>query len=137
LKNFINESYPILDINDFKSEDGICIVKKSEDDEMKDELKEIVEYYNMNRCLYAEFIGFKKILDALSIDFLKFQTFESLHDFVKSSIEKMSILQTDKANFMMKLAESEMSIIRELEKMNIDRPLYFLSKKFKHFLIVV
>ena len=49
LQESIDSSYPIFDINDFKSEDGVRIVKKTPDDEMKNAFKEILEYYNMNK----------------------------------------------------------------------------------------
>ena len=52
LKQYINEDYPIFNINDFKSTDGFTIEKKSADDLLRLELMEFIEYYNLNQNLF-------------------------------------------------------------------------------------
>lgn len=133
----ITADYPVFDLNDFKSEDGYRIVRRSADDEAKDTFREIVEYYSMNRRLFSAFEGLKRLLQALKVDFMKFETFSELVSAARARIDGMQIPLNDKAELLFRLADARIAIFEELEGMNIERPLRLLSGKFRHFLLVI
>jgi len=137
LKSFINVDYPVFDINDFKSIDGLNIIKKDDDDITKDAFKEILEYCNMNRNLIDAFSSLKKFLQKIKVDFFKYKSFDEVISFSKSYIESLSLSQIDKANLIFELTNLRIKIFEELEKMNVESPVRFLSEKFKYFLMVV
>ena len=113
------------------------IVRRSADDEAKDTFREIVEYYSMSRRLFSAFEGLKRLLQTLKVDFMKFETFSELVSAAGARIDGMQIPLSDKAELLFKLADARMAICEELEGMNIERPLRLLSRKFRHFLLVI
>ena len=104
---------------------------------MKDTFKEIYEYYVMNKALLAVFSKLKKFISKLNVDFMKYGSFDELINAMRNDIMNMSLDQSSKATLQFELVNIMFDIHSELENTNIEKPMHFLSDKFKYFLMLI
>jgi hypothetical protein len=138
LTKYINEDYPVFNLNDFKSNDGFTIEKKTNEDFLKGELLEIIEYYNLNQNLFNYVKEFKKIANNLSGNtFLKFERFSDYYDSILKQISILNVPNADKVKYQSTLTSIINKIYLELDKLNIEKSRLVFENKFKYFLSLI
>lgn len=134
LKNEINESYPIFDINDFKAVDLNTLIKKSENDLIKDELVKYLKYYDMSPALYEVVKKLKELLISRSIKYVEYNTFSELQNVFNSSFNSNSI---EGSKYLTLFSTYVEQIYLYLEKINISSPRDLFDKNFNYFIALI
>ena len=134
LKNEINESYPVFDINDFKAVDERTIIKKSENDLLKEELTEFLKYFELSNNLYNAVKNLKNLLNSLSIKYMEFEKFSDLQNAFTSSIKSNSI---EGSRYLTLFSTYVENIYLQLEKIKVSSPRDLFDKKFNYFLAFI
>lgn len=138
LANFINEDYPVFKLSDFKSTNGFTIEKKSENELLKAELMEFIEYFNLNQNLYLKMKELKQfIVNFLSISFTQYEKFSDLNKSIETSISSLTISSNEKIKFQFSYVSLVNDIYLELDKLNIEKSRLFFENKFKYFLSII
>lgn len=138
LIKYINEEYPIFKLSDFKSNDGIRIEKKTNEDVLKNELMEIIEYYNLNQKLFSNVKDFKRIVsNFVTVNFLSYDNFSSYYEAVLKYISLLNISSADKLKYQSSLISLVNDIYLELDKLNIEKSRLVFENKFKYFLSLI
>lgn len=132
--NQINESYPIFNINDFKAIDEKTIVKKSQEDYIKEELLQYLKYLNLSNKLYESLKKLKDLLVALSINTLHYAKFKEVDDLLNI---KFNSNLNDGTKYLTLYTAYLNEIYLELEKLNISAPRTFFNEKFNYFFSLI
>jgi hypothetical protein len=138
LKQYINEDYPIFNINDFKSTDGFTIEKKSDDDLLRLELMEFIEYYNLNQNLFLKVKELKKFaLRFCDVSFASFETFSNYQETIIAKLNQLNVPAIDKVKYQSMLVSLVNDVYLELDKLNIEKSRLFFDNKFKYFFSLI
>lgn len=134
LKNEINESYPIFDINDFKAIDENTLIRKSENDLIKEELVKYIKYYELSNSLYETVKKLKELMISLSIKYVEFSSFSELQNFFNSKINFNTI---EGSKYLTLFSTYVENIYLQLEKINISSPRELFNKNFNYFIALI
>lgn len=138
LKQYINEDYPIFNINDFKSTNGFTIEKKSDDDLLCLELMEFIEYYNLNKNLFLKVKELKKFtLRFCDVSFSSFDSFSNYQETIITKLNQLNVSITDKVKYQSMLVSLVNDVYLELDKLNIEKSRLFFDNKFKYFFSLI
>lgn len=138
LKEFISEDYPIFNILDFKSTDGITIEKKNEIDLIKEELTEYIEYFKINQKLYDNVKGLKEFLYQFGLtNFGKYKVFSELQNDFLIVLSNTVPNLVDKQKFNSIFINYLNEIYLNLELVNIESSRLFFENKFKYLLSLI
>ena len=134
LKNELNETYPIFDINDFKAIDENTLIKKTENDLIKEELVKYLKYYELSPSLYSSVKKLKELLISLSIKYVDYNTFSELQNTFNSSINSRSI---EGSKYLTLFSTCVENVYLQMEKINISSPRDLFDKNFNYFIALI
>lgn len=134
LKNEINESYPIFDINDFKALDENTLIRKTENDLIKEELVQYMKYYELSPALFEEVKKLKDLLASLSFKFFEFSSFSELQNAFNSKINSNSV---EGSRYLSLFSTCVGNIYLQMEKINISSPRELFDKNFNYFIALI
>lgn len=137
LANYINDEYPIFDIHDFESTNGVSITKKSDNTKIKDELLEYSNYFLMNPKLSVTIKSIKQFLTLLKIDFKNFTDFSNLYEYTIKYINSLTISNLDKTNYLIIFFQNVNDFYLIIESLNIEQPRTFINNKFKYLFLLI
>lgn len=137
LSNFITDEYPVFNLEDFISDDGIKIRKKTSNEKIKETLKEYVEYYKLNENLAKTIKKLKTFILSIGVNFNDFSSFDSLSKSIFIKINNLNISQIDKANLITEFNDLRIQTFEMLETVGIERCHLFFNDSFKMFFILV
>lgn len=96
---------------------GFTLRRKTEDDRLKEELLEYIEYFNMNHKLAICIKNIKDLIILLNIQIKQYNSFDTLSEKIVNSINTSNITNLEKANLLIKYNNFLSSLYRELEQM--------------------
>lgn len=138
LKKYITEDYPIFNVNDFVSFDGIVIEKKTKEELLKSEIIKFIEYYKLNQNLFIKMKEFKTfVLSFCNENFLVFNKFSNYKEAIDNKICQLNIPATEKIKYQSTLIYLINDIYLELDKLKIERSRLFFEDNFKFFLTLI
>ena len=134
LLEYINEKYPIFDINDFKAVDEHTIVKKTEDDLINEEVTKIIKYYELSEPLFQSVKKLKELLILLSIKYFEFAKFSDLKNYILSSINSNTM---DGIKYISLFSNYVDDIYCQLEKIGVSAARDLFDNKFNYFIALI
>lgn len=137
LEKYIDETYPIFNLDDFASTNGVEIIKKDQKEKAKDELLEYSNYFSMNNKLAISIKNLKLFLNALKIDFRKFQSFSEMITAINTFLNSLGISQLDKSNYILKFTILINDFFLQIESLKIENPRTFIDEKFKFLFLLI
>lgn len=137
LVKYIDEDYPIFNIFDFKSNDGLIIEKKSDVDFMTEELNEYIQFFKRNPKLFNSIKSMKEFLQQFGIsNFGKYKNFSSLQNDFIMLLNNVSN-NTDKQKFNSFFLNLLNDIYMNLEVVNVFHPRLFFENKFIYLISLI
>ena len=134
LINEINESYPILNINDFKAINETTLIKKSENDLIKEELEKYLKYYELSPELFESVKKLKELLISRSINYSEYSSFTEVQNLFISSVNSNSI---EGNRYLTLFSTYIQNIYLQLERINISFPRELFDKNFNYFIALI
>jgi hypothetical protein len=133
LKKYINDEYPVFNIFDFKSVDGITIEKKSEVDVITAELNQYLELFQLNKKLFESTKNLKEFLNQFGFsNYGKYKVFSELQNDFLIILGNNISNQVDKQKFNSFFVTLLNEVYINLELVNISSPRSFFENKFMY-----
>lgn len=143
-KEYLNDitiENPFFDIDNYKySKEENKIVRKTQNDFLRNELKIIQGYLNLNQSVnLKKFLNdIKSIFLMFDIKYTKFNSFNDLMEHYNNIINNSPSLNiNEKTNYLVAMSEYSSKIYNELKNLGIFRTEEFFNKNFKYFLVLI